>query len=1026
MVDKENARKAIAELAERFEVQASAYESAGYLESQLRTDFIDEFFKALGWDLVNKNKLSPRQREVLVEKGDTKGRPDYSFRINGEDRFFVEAKSPSKGTDKPDDIFQAKRYGWNTRKVNVVVLTDFKTFRVFDTSLKPDVKQPKLGLLFDFAFSNFASEFDKIWLFSREQVYAGSLDRLSSKDPSAKRLRIPVDDAFLEQMTAWREKLAKDVYKNNAEITVRTLNDVVQRLLDRMVFIRILEDRKIIESKTLKEIAENWAASKHRDLQSQLNALFKQLNNDFNGEIFKEHPCETIAYDSGIVAEIIDELYYPKSPYDFAIIGVELLGIIYEKYLGKTIRLTEKRVKVEEKPEVRKAGGVYYTPKWVVHYIVENTVGKLVENKKPEEIAKFRVLDPACGSGSFLLGALETLFEVHLDYYSRNPKEANRNTLLPNLIVEYDSDGNETHRLSIAKKGEILKNNIYGVDIDPQAVEITMMSLYIKTLEGEKMLPHNKELLPSLSNNVKCGNSLIGFDFSEQKTLVEESEKEKANPFEWASKQTGFGNVLAQGGFDAIIGNPPYIRIQTMKEWAPRDVEYFSRKYKTAESGNYDIYAVFVEKSIELLSDRGAFGFILPHKFFQAEYGKNLRQIIAEKRLLREIVNFTDQQVFEQATTYTCLLFLSKDGKNSFKYSEIRKLNEPVSQLATIQKSKDYSNETLKVGILPITAISEQPWQFGLGQEAQLLEKLNAIKTRLKDVSSTIFVGLQTSADPIYILERKNPAKEDKLVEVYSKSLDKNFRIEAEIIKPLLKGKEIKRYSTPFWRYYLIFPYKIGNGKAALIPKEEMESKYPKAWQYLNENRKKLQERDKGKEMTNWFAYIYPKNLSEFYEPKIMTQVLASKASFTLDKEGLYYFVGGGNAGGYGVKLKPEFDLDLRYLTGLLNSKLLDFYLKKVSTPFRGGFFSYAKRFIELLPICVPNEKGAKEKAKEVSSLVDKILELNNKKQNAADVSKKGMLEREAKVYEEKIDEIVYELYGLTTEERKIVEEQGH
>jgi hypothetical protein len=358
------AKKTFEELADRFRSNLPEYESNEYLESQLRIDFIDEFFKALGWDVINKNKLSRLDREVLVEKGDTSGRPDYSFRVNGQDRFFVETKSPFKGTDKPEDIFQAKSYGWNTTSVNLAVLTDFKSFKVFDTTIKPDLKQPQLGLICELRFDKYSSiDFDQLWLFSKEKVVSGSLDELSSKDPSAKRLRIPVDEALIDQMTLWREELAKDVYKFNPEIDARELNDIVQRLLDRLVFIRLLEDRKIIDVKTLKEIADTWKVGKHRDIQAQLNLLFKQLNNDFNGELFKPHKCERISYGSQIVADIIDALYPPKSPYNFAVIGVELLGSIYEKYLGKTIRLTEKRVKVEEKPEGRKAGGVFYTPK---------------------------------------------------------------------------------------------------------------------------------------------------------------------------------------------------------------------------------------------------------------------------------------------------------------------------------------------------------------------------------------------------------------------------------------------------------------------------------------------------------------------------------------------------------------------------------------------------------------------------------------------------------------------------------------
>ena len=775
-------RNEIEELVKRFMAQENQFDSIGYLERQLQTDFLDEFFKILGWDVSNKNNLSPIQREVLVEKGDTKGRPDYTFRIDGEDRFFVEAKAPSRGTEHPEDIFQAKTYGWNTSKVNVVILTDFKSFKIYDSSLKPDLKKPKVGLIFDISHSTITStDFDKIWIFSKNQVIAGSLKRLISTDTSSRRVRIPVEVAFLEEMYTWREKLAKNIFKNNMEISVRTLNDVVQRILDRFVFIRILEDRKIIESKTLKEIEEMWKESKHRDLQPQLNALFRQLHDDFNGEIFKEHPCETIKYDSDVIAEIIEQLYFPVSPYNFAVIPVEILGIMYEKYLGKTIRITGKRIKIEEKPEVRKAGGVYYTPKWVVKYIVDNTVGKLITQKTPEEIAQLKILDPACGSGSFLIGALEKLFELHHLYYSNNPRDVKRGTLFPTLIFEKDSDGNEISRLSIEKKSEILRNNIFGVDLDPQAVEITMMSLYIKVLEGEKALPHDKEFLPKLTNNIKCGNSLVGFDIFRQTTLVGTNEKEKINAFEWRSKLEGFGKIFADNsGFDAIIGNPPYVRIQTMKEWAPQEVEYFSEKYQTAKTGNYDIYVVFVEKAIDLLKNGGLFGFILPNKFFQAEYGLNLRLLISKNKLLNQIINFTDQQVFDEATTYTCLLFLSKKEKTAFKYVEIKKLENPDYQLAQISNPTSFNNKAIKIGEISINELNEKPWQFALGDESELLSKLNKLPYKLESINERIFQGIVTGADPIFIVEKLSSEDTGKTVEVYSKLLNKKVKIENE------------------------------------------------------------------------------------------------------------------------------------------------------------------------------------------------------------------------------------------------------
>lgn len=1024
--DSEYAKAIIKELVDRFASNQQEYETSGYLESQLRTDFVDELFKALGWDIVNKNKLSRLEREVLVEKGDTTGRPDYSFRINGQDRFFVETKTPSKGTDKQEDIFQAKRYGWNTASVNISVLTDFKTVKVFDTTIKPDLKQPLLGLVFELKFERFStSDFDKLWLFSKERVSSGSLDQLSSKDPTAKRFRIPVDTALIDQMTLWREELAKDIYKHNPNITVRELNDVVQRLLDRLVFIRLLEDRKIIDVKTLKEIADTWKEGKHREIQAQLNLLFKQLNQDFNGEVFKEHPCEKTAYSSNIIAKIIDGLYAPKSPYNFAVIGVELLGTIYEKYLGKTIRLTEKRVRVEDKPEVRKAGGVFYTPKWVVSYIAENTVGKLIEEKSPEHIKDVHILDPACGSGSFLIEAVNRLFEHHLKYYESHPKEAKRSELFPNIIVSYDEEGMPIPRLSIYKKGEILKNNIYGVDLDPQAVEITMMSLYIKILEGERALPHNKELLPSLSRNIRCGNSLIGFDFLEQKTLVEDSEKERVNCFEWYSKETGFGNKInKKRGFDAIIGNPPYIRIQTMREWAPKEVEYFSQKYKTAESGNYDIYVVFVEKAMQLLDENGLFGFILPNKFFQAEYGRNLRQLLSSNEYVKEIVNFGDQQVFEKVTTYTNLLFLSKSAKKTFKYVEIKKIENPAIQLATVASNNEYSSTSLSVATIPSNNISEQPWQFSFGDESKLLNKMSLIKPVLSDVCDKIFQGIITGADKVFVLELKGEFEEE-IVELYSKALERSIKIEKRVLRPLLKGSlDIRRYKIVTPKKYVIFPYYVNGTVAELIPFTELENKFPNCANYLKLNRNILEEREHGKwKCSEWYAYSRNQNLVQCSKKKILTPSIAKKAAFVYDENGSYYFLGsgGGGGGGYGLSLDEKSNMDSFYLVGLLNSRLLDYLTKKVSTRFSGGFFAYNKQYIQSLPIVCPKEGKQNALKNEIASLSSKIMKLRQT-EDAGSESTRNAIKREAMVYEERIDELVYELYGVAPEERKLIE----
>ncbi|MDO9289749.1 MAG: N-6 DNA methylase, partial [Thermodesulfovibrionales bacterium] len=522
-------REKLQNLISKFEKDKTHYLSKGYPEAQVRIDFLNPFFKTLGWDIENKAQKPPHERDVIVELSpEATGRPDYNFRINGATKFFVEAKAPSVALDDINHILQAKTYAWSTKEVYFVILTDFEEFRLYDASLKPNPKFPDEGLILDLKYADYLNNIDKLYELSKERVEQGSLEALLPKDTKSKRLRIPPDKSFLEDLTGWRTELAKDIHKRNPPIPplvkggeggfdAKLLNDVVQKLLDRIIFIRIAEDRRIRPDKELLEIVALWKEEgKRKPIMTHLLDLFHEVNDDLNGDIFKPHACERADIDSGLLAEIIENLYFPKSRYRFDAIGVELLGSIYERYLGSTIRVTPKLAKVEEKPEVRKAGGVYYTPKYIVDYIVKNTVGKLIEGKTPRQIEKIKILDPACGSGSFLLGAYQYLLDYHLEYYRKHTKEAQTQ-----FFDFYHKVGPEDLALPLRTKAMILRNNIFGVDIDPQAVEITMMSLYLKALEGERgMLPKKQHLLPPLSNNIKCGNSLIGYDIFEDSPLL--------------------------------------------------------------------------------------------------------------------------------------------------------------------------------------------------------------------------------------------------------------------------------------------------------------------------------------------------------------------------------------------------------------------------------------------------------------------------------------------------------------------------
>ena len=989
MSDINSFREKLGALILKFEKDRHHYLSKGYPEAQVRVDFLNPFFKALGWDIENKAQKPPHERDVIVELSpETTGRPDYNFRINGATKFFVEAKSPSIALDDVKHILQAKSYAWSTKEVYFVILTDFEEFRLYDASLKPNPKFPNEGLIFNFNYPDYIDNLGKLWELSKERVGQGSLEALLPRDTKSKRLRIPPDKSFLEDLTNWRTELAKDIHKRNPEFDVKLLNDVVQRLLDRIIFIRIAEDRRIRPDRELWEIAAQWKEEgKRKSIMTHLVDLFHEINDDLNGDIFKPHACEKADVDSERLAEIIESLYFPKSRYRFDAIGVELLGSIYERYLGSTIRVTPQRVKVEEKPEVRKAGGVYYTPKYIVDYIVKNTVGKLIEGKTPRQIEKIKILDPACGSGSFLLGAYQYLIDFHITYYRDHPKDR---MTIEHPIFKRDilEEG-----LTIHEKARILKNNIFGVDIDPQATEITMMSLYLKALEGERgRLPKKQHLLPSLGNNIKCGNSLIGYDILEGK-LFDDDTKSRINPFDWNSKSVGFGDIMENGGFDVVIGNPPYVRQETIGEFK----EYFQGHYEVYQ-GTADLYAYFIEKGVSLLRDKGLFSYIVANKWMRANYGESLRRWMKKQRI-EEITDFGDLPVFENATTYPCIIRIKKGvipakaGIQSFTAAQIKTLE--FSSLS------DYVNEHSYA--VNKSALNDSGWALVNEQSQALLNKLQAVGRPLGEyVKGEIYRGVLTGLNEAFIIDAET---KDQLLEEDPKS--------AELIKPFLLGRDIKRYELSVSDRYLVFTRRGVDIK-----------KYPAIQEYLSSFKENLLPKPKDWKGENWkgrkpgsYKWYEIQDAVDYYEefekPKIIYAEIATKGQFTLD---LHNF--------YSETTTYIIPMDSKYLLGILNSALVTFIFSTISSSIRGGFYRWKRQYMNMVPIRTIDFNNPSEKARhdKIVSLVDLMLDLHKKKNSLPPSAEREKVEREIAVMDEKIDEIVYGLYGVTEEERRIVE----
>lgn len=552
------------DLIQRFDRGLSTYKTASYNETQVRVELIDPFFELLGWDVHNKAGYAEAYKDVIhedaIKVGGTTKAPDYCFRIGGTRKFFVEAKKPSVSVkDEPSAAYQLRRYAWSA-KLPLSILTDFEELAVFDCRIKPEKSDKAAVARVKYVtFDEYPARWTEIAeVFSREAVLKGSFDRFVAEG-KGKRGTAEVDAAFLKEIERWRDLLARNIALRNPSLTVRELNFAVQRTIDRIVFLRICEDRGLETQYPLRALLNG------PNTYPRLFEQFERADERYNSGLFHfrrekdfaEAPDElsrSLTIDDGVVKDIIGNLYYPDSPYEFSVLPADILGQVYEQFLGKVIRLTPAhRAVVEDKPEVKKAGGVYYTPTYIVDYIVKNTVGELLKDKTPKRAADLRILDPACGSGSFLLGAYQLLLDWHRDWYVNDGAEKHARPRKSGQALLYQAHGGEW-RLTTAERKRILLDSIYGVDIDPQAVEVTKLSLLLKVLEGESGQALDNQLklfhqraLPDLGSNIKCGNSLIGPDYfqGKQGSLFDEEEALRVNPFDWEKE---FPEILGDRG----------------------------------------------------------------------------------------------------------------------------------------------------------------------------------------------------------------------------------------------------------------------------------------------------------------------------------------------------------------------------------------------------------------------------------------------------------------------------------------------
>lgn len=1005
------ARERIAILVRSFRRNEVDYLSSAYNETQARTDFITPLLAAFGWDVYNIAGHSSGLREVIEEatvevgEGFSK-RPDYELRLSRQRKLFVEAKKPSVAIDRSRDAaFQTRRYGYSA-SLPISVLTNFQQLAVYDCVPVPsETDEAHVARLLYVRYDEFDTRFEELWpLLSRHAIYSGDFDRRFSVGGTRQGAE-QFDDFFLRQVRSWRERLASDIHTNTPELSPSELTYAVQLFLSRIIFLRICEDRDIERYENLKSLPNTHTFD-------SLLVELRRADKFYNSGLFRllDDAPLGIRISDAVLLNIIGELYYPLSPYTFAVVETEVLGEIYEQFLGEEITITGGAVMITYKPEVRESGGVVPTPRYIVDAIVSRTLTPALAGKSPTDLIEFTVGDICCGSGIFLLGIYEFLLEHYLNWYLANQRDNHIGTTIYEI-------GAGNWRLTFDEKRRILQSHIRGVDIDSNAVEVAKLSILLKLIEHETreglvnyVARRRERALPNLDGILRSGNSLISRTewAAAIGTAIPEELIRKINPFDW---QAEFPSEMQRGGFDVIVGNPPYIRIQNMMHYSPEEVQFYrlaSLLYTTAQQDNFDKYALFFERALRLLRPTGRLGFITPHKFMSIQAGRALRRLLTAESLLETIVHFGVKQVFGRAASnYTCIIILDHCGSSDIKV-------EMVSSLEGWRYG-----EVGTVITQPAATLGEEVWQFSDDETRALFDRVRTLcPTRLKTVAE-IFVGMQTSADDIYIFQSITETETHHIL----RRNGKDWPIEKGILRPFLKDVHLTAYSRPSANAWLIFPYEIivihGKTQARLLQPNEMEDRYPSCYAYLKAQREQLDKRGvAGGKLgeRQFYQFGRSQSLVKFNSPKIILPALSLEQRYAYDFNNVVV-TGGGNGPYYLIRQTGESSVTDHFLLAVLNHPLSEAIIRMNTSVFRGGYYSHGKQFIENLPIPIPSDRDRIT----VEALVTDLIAAQRRLETARTPSDRELYKRAISDLRVQVEGHISRLFGLTQQDVDII-----
>lgn len=910
-------------------------------EEQYQEGFLkDLFVDVLGYTMPPANG-SNLHTEFKNVKGSKKA--DAVIRLTDQVKAVIELKSTSTVNL---EYFEDQAFGYknNHRNCNYVITSNFLKLRFYIDNVNDFIE-------FNL-FTISEQEFKVLYLcLCLENINTDLPLRLKTSSLIKEE---EITAGFYEEYAAFRTDLFENIVKLNKQYDKLSLFKKTQKLLDRFLFIMFAEDRQLLATDYIPYIVKE---RDHFREYGEIKPLYHFCKKHFGylNVGFKNSQIEIYSYNGGLFQpdEILDSIEIDDvalephlkklDAYDFnSEVDVDILGHIFEHSLNE-FESIQRQIEAGETPSVtrRKRDGVFYTPKYITRFIVENSLGKLCEQKKKEmgiaesdyhkerkgrrtdtlvkqqeKLKAYRnwllhitILDPACGSGAFLNQALNFLIDEHHYIDELDAR------LLGDRLVFRDIEN------------EILENNIYGVDINEESVEIAKLSLWLRTAK-------NGRKLVSLNNNIQCGNSLI------DSRLVAQ---DKA--FDWSSK---YERIMKSGGFDVIIGNPPYLRVQGLHTSFEDETEFYKQRYRTA-TGRFDIYVLFIEKAFQLLNSSGRASFILPHKFLISDFGEGVREFLSTNKAVHSIISFGSEMVFADASTYTCIIELTKEN-TALLYKQVK----PVELFTGTEFNKIAYQE-----------LGKNPWNLQGDEGAQLSKKLNKFPYRASDIFSNISQGIVSVGDDIFYLEGK---VNGNFFNGFSKKAGKEVVIEADLMRPILMG-DVKQYERPQPSMYAIYPHYEKKGKTIPYEEDEMKEKFPFAYQYFLPYKEELIAK-KIRYKTNprcWYSLHRSREISLFEQPKLITPETSLGTNMTFDESGLFH-----NTQVYSLIKKAGLKLDYKFLLSLLNSKILWYHLTNSGNVLRGGYFRFKTSPLEIFPI----PDYTKVDQKPFIEKVDQLLEI--------------------------------------------------